>query len=149
MTELRRSLITQKREPSDFQCVGTGRFPWLLLSRSCSKDVVLLPFVHLYSTLLPQVVGDRLKPHRCASRESHPSEDLSELPPLKWLDRSIIITLTRSLRNGLSCCFVDGWVPLAALLGRLLCGKTAQAGLGASSRVALRRSGASSGNVFQ
>ena len=57
--------------------------------------------------------------------------------------------LTRSLRNSLSCCFVDGWVPLAALLGRLLCGETAQSGLGASSSVALRWLGASSGNVFQ
>lgn len=36
--------------------MGIGQSLWLLLSRSRSKDVVLLPFVHLYSTLLPQVL---------------------------------------------------------------------------------------------
>ena len=65
-------------------------------------------------------VGDRLKPRKGASRESHPSEDLSELPPQKWPDRSIIITLTRSSRYSLSCCFVDGWVPLAALMASFM-----------------------------
>ena len=35
-------------------------------------------------------------------------------------------------------CFTEGWVPLATLVGRLLCGKTAQVGPGASFCVALR-----------
>ena len=66
-------------------------------------------------------VGDRLKPRICASRESHPSEDLSELPPLlEAVAGQEYLALTRSLRNSLSCCFVDGWVPLAALMASFM-----------------------------
>lgn len=36
---------------------GIGRSLWLLLSRFCSKDVVLLPFVHLYLTLTSPGAG--------------------------------------------------------------------------------------------
>ena len=46
------------------------------------------------------------------------------------------------------CFWTDGYRS-PPYIGRLLCGKPAQVGLGASSRVALRLSGASSGNVFQ
>ena len=69
-------------------------------------------------------VGDRLKPRICASRESHPSEDLSELPPLlvSVAGQEYHCILTRSLRNSLSCCFVDGWVPLAALMASFMRG---------------------------
>ena len=56
--------------------------------------------------------------------------------------------LTRSLRNSLSCCFVDGWVPLAALIGRLLCGEPHRRVL-AHPPKSLCAFGASSGNVFQ
>lgn len=100
------------------------------------KDVVFRPFVHLYSTLLPQVRAAKLKPRLSASRESHPSEDLSELPP-KLEHMTYHCILTGSLRNSRYHCFVVGWVPLAAFIGRLLCGKPAQVGLGASSRVAV------------
>ena len=49
----------------------------VLLERRCIP-VLRLP---VFDTTSPGV-GDRLKPRICASRESHPSEDLSELPPL-------------------------------------------------------------------
>ena len=73
-----------------------------------------------FDTTSPSV-GDRLKPRKCASRESHPSEDLSELPPLlEAVAGQEYLTLTRSLRNSLSYCFVDGWVPLAALMASFM-----------------------------
>ena len=70
----------------------------------------------------PPGVGDRLKPRKGASRESHPSEDLSELPPLleAVAGQAYHYVLTRSLRNSLFCCFVDGWVPLAALMASFM-----------------------------
>ena len=55
------------------------------------------------------------------SRVLHPSEDLSELPPL----RSVVARQeyhcprTRSLRGSLPKLLLDGWVPLVTLLGRL------------------------------
>jgi len=35
--------------------------------------------------------------------------------PMKMAGQEYHYCLTGSLRNSLSCCFVDGWVPLAAL----------------------------------
>ena len=68
-------------------------------------------------------MGDRLKPRKCASREFHPSEDLSELPPLLVaVAGQEYLALTRSLQYSLSCCFVDGWVPLAALMASFMRG---------------------------
>ena len=65
-------------------------------------------------------VGDRLKPRLCASRAFHPSEDLSELPPKnKLAGQEYHCVLTGSLRNSRYRCFLDGWVPLAAFIGRL------------------------------
>ena len=52
-------------------------------------------FCWLYSTLLPEPWAAADGPRWCASRESHPSEDLSELPPQSGfsLGRSIITRL--------------------------------------------------------
>ncbi len=56
--------------------------------------------------------------------------------------------LTGSLRNSLSSCFVDGWVPLAALHWPSFMRETAQAGLGASSSVAVRLLALRQGTYF-
>ena len=51
--------------------------PFLIIWLSCKA------YSHLHSTLLPQVTGRLNEPAAGAAlRESHPSEDLSELPPL-------------------------------------------------------------------
>ena len=107
-------LITQKHGPSDF-LRGIGRSLRLLLSRFRSKDVVLLPFVHLYSTLLPQVVGDRLKPHQMCVTGISPLRGSLRAAPMKMAGQEYHYCLTGSLRYSLSSCFVNGWVPLATL----------------------------------
>ena len=57
---------------------------------------------------------------RCA-RVLHPSEDLSELPPLREAvaGQEYHYLRTRSLRGSLPKLLLDGWVPLVTLLGRL------------------------------
>ena len=57
---------------------------------------------------------------RC-SRALHPSEDLSELPPLRSVvaGQEYHCPRTRSLRGSLPKLLLDGWVPLVTLLGRL------------------------------
>ena len=57
---------------------------------------------------------------RC-SRVLHPSEDLSELPPLRSVvaGQEYHCPRTRSLRGSLPKLLLDGWVPLVTLLGRL------------------------------
>mgnify|MGYP006906608952 CR=1 FL=1 len=80
---------------------GIGRSLWLLLSRSCSKDVVLLPFVHLYSTLLPQVVGDRLKPHQVCVTGISPLRGSLRAAPTKMDGQEYHDCLTGSLRDSL------------------------------------------------
>ena len=99
-----------------------GRWPpWLLKSSDCRKIFVFLIFRLPVFDTTPPGVGDRLKPRICTSRESHPSEDLSELPPLLVaVAGQEYLALTRSLRNSLSCCFVDGRVPLAALMASFM-----------------------------
>ena len=59
-----------------------------------------------------------------ASWESHPSEDLSELPPLRSVvaGQEYHCLRTRSLRGSLPKLLLDGWVPLVTLLGRLYAG---------------------------
>lgn len=56
-----------------------------------------------------------------AHRESNPSEDLSELPPLRSVvaGQEYHCPRTRSLRGSLLKLLLDGWVPLVTLLGRL------------------------------
>ena len=51
----------------------------------------------------------------------HPSEDLSELPPLRSVvaGQEYHCLRTRSLRGSLPKLLLDGWVPLVTLLGRL------------------------------
>ena len=51
----------------------------------------------------------------------HPSEDLSELPPLRSVvaGQEYHCPRTRSLRGSLPKLLLDGWVPLVTLLGRL------------------------------
>ena len=55
------------------------------------------------------------------SRVLHPSEDLSELPPLRSVvaGQEYHCPRTRSLRGSLPKLLLDGWVPLVTLLGRL------------------------------
>ena len=128
---------------------GIGRSLRLLLSRFCSKDVVLLPFVHLYSTLLPQVLGDRLKPHRTRVTGISPLRGSLRAAPTKMAGQEYHDCLTGSLRNSLSSCFVDGWVPLATLHWPSFMRETRTGG---SWRILQSRSalaGAPSGNVFQ
>ena len=65
-------------------------------------------FCWLYSTLLPEPWAAADGPRWCASRESHPSEDLSELPPQSGfsLGRSIITRLPMrvgQVRNQSQC----------------------------------------------
>ena len=57
---------------------------------------------------------------RCA-RALHPSEDLSELPPLRSVvaGQEYHCPRIRSRQNSLPKLFWDGWVPLVTLLGRL------------------------------
>ena len=58
------------------------------------------------------------------SRVLHPSEDLSELPPLRSVVAGQVYHCprTRSLRGSLPKLLLDGWVPLVTLLGRLYAG---------------------------
>ena len=55
------------------------------------------------------------------SRVLHPSEDLSELPPLRSVvaGQEYHCPRMRSLRSSLPKLLLDGWVPLVTLLGRL------------------------------
>ena len=55
------------------------------------------------------------------SRVLHPSEDLSELSPLRSVvaGQEYHCPRTRSLRGSLPKLLLDGWVPLVTLLGRL------------------------------
>ena len=55
------------------------------------------------------------------ARVLHPSEDLSELPPLRSVvaGQEYHCLRTRSLRGSLPKPLLDGWVPLVTLLGRL------------------------------
>ena len=73
------------------------------------------------STLLPGAkAATRHGGWRC-SRVLHPSEDLSELPPLRSVvaGQEYHYPQTRSLRSSLPKLLLDGWVPLVTLLGRL------------------------------
>ena len=58
------------------------------------------------------------------SRVLHPSEDLSELPPLRSVvaGQEYHCPRMRSLRSSLPKLLLDGWVPLVTLLGRLYAG---------------------------
>ena len=55
------------------------------------------------------------------ARVLHPSEDLSELPPLRSVvaGQEYHCPRTRSLRGSLPKLLLDGWVPLVTFLGRL------------------------------
>ena len=55
------------------------------------------------------------------ARVLHPSEDLSELPPLRSVvaGQEYHYPRTRSLRGSLPKLLLDGWVPLVTFLGRL------------------------------
>ena len=58
------------------------------------------------------------------ARVLHPSEDLSELSPLREAvaGQEYHCLRTRSLRGSLPKLLLDGWVPLVTLLGRLYAG---------------------------
>ena len=75
-----------------------------------------------------RAAADGLRWH--ASRESHPSEDRSELPPLlaavagqeyhyQIADEGRTGITGRNAKQPATGCFVDGWVPLRTFLGRL------------------------------
>ena len=55
------------------------------------------------------------------ARVLHPSEDLSELPPLRSVvaGQEYHCPRMRSLRSSLPKLLLDGWVPLVTFLGRL------------------------------
>ena len=59
------------------------------------------------------------------SRVLHPSEDLSELPPLRSVvaGQEYHCPRMRSRQNSLPKLLLDGWVPLVTLLGRLYTAK--------------------------
>ena len=59
-----------------------------------------------------------------APRVLHPSEDLSELPPLRSVvaGQEYHCPRIRSRQNSLPKLFWDGWVPLVTFLGRLYTG---------------------------
>ena len=69
-----------------------------------------------------------------APRVLHPSEDLSELPPLRSVVAGQVYhyRLAGSSQNSLPKLLLDGWVPLVTLLGRLYAG-SCTGGLRASS----------------
>ena len=56
-----------------------------------------------------------------APRVLHPSEDLSELPPLRSVVAGQVYhyRLAGSSQNSLPKLLLDGWVPLVTFLGRL------------------------------
>ena len=58
------------------------------------------------------------------ARALHPSEDLSELSPLREAvaGQEYHCLRTKSLRGSLPKLLLDGWVPLVTLLGRLYAG---------------------------
>ena len=60
----------------------------------------------------------------CRSTGLRPSEDLSELPPLRSVvaGQEYHCLRTRSLRGSLPKLLLDEWVPLVTLLGRLYAG---------------------------
>ena len=60
----------------------------------------------------------------CRSTGLRPSEDLSELPPLRSVvaGQEYHCPRTRSLRGSLPKLLLDEWVPLVTLLGRLYAG---------------------------
>ena len=85
----------------------------------------------------PPGVGGRLKP-RCARHGNFTPPRISPSCPHENGGQEYHYRLTGSLRNSWSSCFVDGWVPLAALYWPSFMRETAQADLGASSSVTLR-----------
>ena len=91
------------------------RSPFLCYQGFCSKDVVLLPFVHLYSTLLPQVTGGKLKPRQKRVTGISPLRGSLRAASIKMDRQEYHDCLTGSLRDSLSSCFMDGWVPLCTL----------------------------------
>ena len=60
----------------------------------------------------------------CRSTGLRPSEDLSELPPLRSVvaGQEYHCPRMRSLRGSLPKLLLDGWVPLVTFLGRLYAG---------------------------
>jgi len=135
-------LLVDPRKTGTTHCTGDPRGIW-------NQEILgryLYPWssVCLYSTLLPQAWA----------ADWNRAVRVTGISPLRGSLGAAraggsIIMYWRSYGKTACPLFLDRWVPLAALFGRLWCGKTAQAGLGAPSRVALRFSGASSGNVFQ
>lgn len=73
-------------------------------------------YLQLYSTLLPELRATYEPAAGAALRESHPSEDRSEVPPSKWLDTEYHYRLTGSLRNSLPRLFWAGWTRSAPFL---------------------------------
>jgi len=96
------------------------------------KDAAILfaeggPAVSIVDRLLAlfdttsRALGGNLELCWRTSRESHPSEDRSELPPLleTVAGQEYHCVLTASLQYSLPGLFWDGWGPLGTLFGRL------------------------------
>ena len=82
-----------------------------------------LTFVLLALFVATSQANGRFQPAAagCRSPGLHPSEDLSELPPLRSVvaGQEYHCPQVRSLRGSLPKLLLDGWVPLVTLLGRL------------------------------
>ena len=95
-------MIVEKRGPP--ACVGTAGDPRGFHNQRFRKAFACLPpGLPVFDTTSPGE-GGKLKQRLSASRESHPSEVLSELPPLfeTVAGQEYHYILTRSLRNSLS-----------------------------------------------
>ena len=101
--------------------VRKGMLVFCIWERPHSFSCFYLPA--LFDTT-SRALGGGLELRWRASRASHPSEDLSEPPPLlvSVAGREYHCVLTESLRNSLPRLFSSGWGPLGTLFGRLLYG---------------------------
>ena len=128
------------------RCVAALRY---LSGRPPPFLTFAFPMMALFDTT-SRAVGGRLGPRGRASRESHPSEDLSELPPLLvavagqeyhyWIageGRADSCESRRNAKQPATGCFMDGWgTALAPYLAVFDAGASRTDGLGASSSVA-------------
>ena len=105
------------------QCLDSYCSPSSATGRLCSRraapafEILMLAPVRRFFPELRQ----RLNGGWRRSRVLHPSEDLSELPPLRSVvaGQEYHCPQTRSLRGSLPKLLLDGWVPLVTFLDRL------------------------------
>ena len=124
------------------------RSPWLLLSRILLERRCLTAFRSpVFDTTSPGV-GRQTETAPNARHGNLTPPRISPSCPMKMAGQEYHYCLTGSLRNSLSCCFVDGWVPLAALHWPSFMRKPHRRVL-AHPPKSLSAFGGPSGNVFQ